>query len=251
LIVIGVFTYFIAIPDHLKISRRWQSQFLRITMELSEIEAHLQQDDFSCRLKAIAALKTYPAEVAIPLLRQHHHDPEFLVRSFIARELGRFLTDESFALLLELARLDNTPSVRAEAANSLSLFGELTAAQLVAIFVRDDHWLVRRSILAALCDLHCYAEVWDVCQIAFANLEDMPTRDAAILALGRFAGQIQEREALEQLLIFSKATDRGERLQAAHALRCYPIPAAQQALARLRQDSDHRVAGVAFENLLP
>jgi HEAT repeat protein len=173
------------------------------------------------------------------------------VRSFVARELGRFLTDESFALLLELARLDNTPSVRAEAANSLSLFGELAAAQLVAIFFRDDHWLVRRSILAALCDLHCYAEVWDVCQVAFANLDDMPTRDAAILALGRLAGQAQEQEALEQLLMFSEAADRGERLQAAQALRCYPTPAAKAALVRLRQDDDHRVAGAAFENLLP
>jgi HEAT repeat protein len=220
-------------------------------MELSEIEANLQQDDFSYRLKAISALKTYPAEVAIPLLKQHHHDPEFLVRSFVARELGRFLTDESFALLLELARLDNTPSVRAEAANSLSLFGALSAAQLVAIFVRDDHWLVRRSILAALCDLHCYTEVWDVCQVAFANLDDMATRDAAILALGQLVGQAQEPLALEQLLIFSQAEDRGERQQAAYALRFYPTPIAKAALARLRQDDDHKVAGAALENLLP
>lgn len=220
-------------------------------MELSEIQANLQQEDYSYRLKAISALKAYPAEVALPLFRRHQNDPEFLVRTFVARELGHFLTDESFALLLELIQFDNTPSVRAEATNSLSLFGLVTAGHLVKVFIQDDHWLVRRSILAALCDMHCHGEVWEVCQAAIANPEDGATRDVAILALGSLAGTTQEELALAQLLTFSNAADWSDRKQSAYALKAFNAPAAKEALLKLREDSDHRVIGAVLEDLLP
>jgi HEAT repeat protein len=220
-------------------------------MELSEIQVNLQQEDYAYRLKAIAALKEYSAEIALPLFRRHQNDPEFLVRTFVARELGHFLTDESFALLLELIQFDNTPSVRAEAVNSLSLFGVVTAGHLVKVFVKDDHWLVRRSILAALCDMHCHGEVWEVCQEAIANPEDGATRDTAIVALGSLAATEQAELALAQLLSLSESADWGDRKQAAYALRSFTAPAATDALMRLRQDSDHRVVGAALEELLP
>ncbi|WP_333061831.1 MULTISPECIES: HEAT repeat domain-containing protein [unclassified Microcoleus] len=43
-------------------------------------------------------------------------------------------------------------NVRSEAANSLSRFGTEAIADLVAAFARHDNWLVRRSIMARLCD---------------------------------------------------------------------------------------------------
>jgi HEAT repeat protein len=82
-------------------------------MDLNQIEADLQNPDFQYRLKAISALKAHPSDTAVPVLIQHINDPEFLVRSFVARELGRHQTSESFAALLQIVRFDNTPNVRA------------------------------------------------------------------------------------------------------------------------------------------
>jgi hypothetical protein len=80
-------------------------------MDLSQIETDLQNSDFQYRLKAISALQDYPADVAVPLLNRHVQDPEFLVRTFVARELGKQQTSESFAALLQIMKFDNTPNV--------------------------------------------------------------------------------------------------------------------------------------------
>jgi HEAT repeat protein len=220
-------------------------------MELTEIQANLQQQDYQFRLKAIAALKDYPVETAFPLLKQHQQDNEFLVRSFVARELGRCLTDESFATLLEIMRCDNTPNVRAEAANSLSLFGIVSAAHLTHTFIQDDHWLVRRSILAALCDLGCHGEVWEVTREAIGNLEDLATREAAIRALGVLANTEQATGAIALLSELSNDADWRVRQQAAYALKSFDRQSAKDLLIQLRQDSDHRVVAAALEDLLP
>jgi HEAT repeat protein len=219
-------------------------------MELAAIELGLQNPDYQYRLKAISALKDYPAATALPLLQAHSQDPEFLVRSFVARELGRFQVDESFALLLEIMRHDDTPNVRAEAANSLSLFGLVSAAHLTNTFLQDDHWLVRRSILAALCDLGAVGEIWEVAREAIGNLEDLPTREAAIRALGALANTVQETGAIGLLSELSDDDDWRVRQQVAAALKCFGSQAAKDLLAKLRQDSDHRVVAAALEDLL-
>lgn len=219
-------------------------------MELHQIETDLQNPDFQYRLKAISALKNYPPEVAVPLLIDRLHDPEFLVRSFVARELGNQQTPESFAALLELVKLDNTPNVRAEAANSISLFGKISASHLVQIFFTDDHWLVRRSILAALVDLECYEELLEVCLKSLAG-EDEPVRETAVDALGSLAGSPQHMAGLTQILALQKAESPHMRIRVAYALKHFDDSAAKDALTHLRQDADHRVVGAAMENLLP
>jgi HEAT repeat protein len=164
--------------------------------------------------------------------------------------LGRCLTDESFATLLEIMRCDNTPNVRAEAANSLSLFGIVSAAHLTHTFIQDDHWLVRRSILAALCDLGCHGEVWEVTREAIGNLEDLATREAAIRALGVLANTEQATGAIALLSELSNDADWRVRQQAAYALKSFGSQAAKDLLAKLRQNSDHRVVAAALEDLL-
>lgn len=220
-------------------------------MELAEIHQNLQQADYQFRLKAIAALKTYPIATALPLLQQHHNDPEFLVRTFVARELGNFQNDESFATLLEMMRHDNTPNVRAEAANSLSLFGPVSAAHLVSSFIQDDHWLLRRSILAALCDMNCHAEVLEVAQEAIANPEDAPTRETAIVALGSLADTAQATAAIALLQGLIADPDWRTRQQVAYGLKSFDLPECREMLIQLRQDGDHRVVGAALGSLLP
>lgn len=218
-------------------------------MDLNQIEINLQNSDFQYRIKAIAALKEYPADVVVPILARHLQDPEFLVRTFVARELGHQKTSEAFADLLQIIRFDDTPNVRAEAANSLSLFGQLSAPHLVQTFVRDDHWLVRRSILAALVELDCPEEVLEVCAVGLAG-EDAAVQEASVDALGALVSSRQAEAALAQLLRLKDSELIYLRVRVAYALKHFEMPAAKEALAQLRQDPDHRVVGAAMEDLL-
>jgi HEAT repeat protein len=219
-------------------------------MDLNQIEMNLQNADFQYRLQAISALKQYSADVAIPLLTKHLEDPEFLVRTFVARELGRKQTPESFAALLQLMRLDSTPNVRAEAANSLSLFGRVSASHLVQTFFRDDHWLVRRSILAALVEMECAEEILEVCGLGLQG-DDASVQQACVESLGALAGSRQSKPALSQLLALKNSEFEYIRIRVAYALKHFNDSAAREALFQLREDIDYRVVGAAMENLLP
>lgn len=218
-------------------------------MDIHEIETSLNNPDFQYRLKAIAALKDYTPEIAVPLLKAKLNDSEFLVRSFVSRAFGTQQTAESFAALLQIMKFDNTPNVRAEAANSLSLFGRCAASHLVLTFFQDDHWLVRRSILAALVDMEWESELFEVCMEALAG-EDMTTQEAAVDALGTLAGTNQEQAALSQLLMLANSEYEGMRQHVASALQHFDDPQAKEILSQLRQDSNHRVVAAALENLL-
>lgn len=218
-------------------------------MDLSQIEGDLQNPDFQYRLKAISALKDYSPEIALPILTQHIEDPEFLVRTFVARELGRKLTSESFAALLQIMLLDNTPNVRAEAANSLSLFGRVSASHLVQSFFRDDHWLVRRSILAALVEMDCPEEVMEVCNVGLKG-EDATVQEACVDGLGWLGSSSLGESALSQLLALSTSEAEYIRVRVAYALKSFDRIEAKNALAQLRQDSSFRVVSAAMEGLL-
>lgn len=219
-------------------------------MELSEIETLLKDPDFQYRLKAIAALKDYPPDVAIPILLQHAQDPEFLVRTFVAMGLGKQQTAASFAALLTMIKTDSTPSVRAEAANSLSLFGLDCAPHLVEAALNDQHWIVRRSIMAVFLDLACHAELYTVC-VAALNGTDVALQEAAVEALATLSHTEKQTDSLSQLLERVTAPAWPVRMQVARALKHFDEPAAKTALIQLRQDSDHRVAAAALETLLP
>jgi HEAT repeat protein len=219
-------------------------------MDLTQIETDLQNPDFQYRIKAIAALKDYAADIAVPILTKQIKDPEFLVRTFIARELGRQKTSESFAALLQIMRFDNTPNVRAEAANSLSLFDRISASHLVQAFVKDDHWLVRRSILAALVEMECHEEVLEICILGLDG-EDAGVKEACIDGLGALSKSRQSDAALAKLLSFKDSELEYIRVRLAYALMQFDTAEAKEVMSTLRQDSDYRVVGAAMENLLP
>jgi HEAT repeat protein len=219
-------------------------------MDIHEIEAALQNPDFQFRLKAIAALKNQPAEIAVPMLRGCLNDGEFLVRTFVARGLGNHHTSEAFAALLQMIKLDNTPNVRAEAANSLSLFGTVAGAYLVATFFQDDHWLVQRSILGALVEMDCPEELLEVCVKGLGG-EDMSVQESSVDALGSLAQTTQQVAALTQLLTLATHPLDRIRRHVAYALKHFEAPEAKAALLHLRQDDSHQVVGAALEDLLP
>ena len=218
-------------------------------MDINEIETKLTSSDFSERLKAIAQLKDYEAEVAVPLLLSKIRDKQFLVRSFVAMGLGKKQTAESFAALLELIKLDRDPNVRAEAANSLSLFGPVAASHLTTLFHQDDNWLVRRSVLAALLELNCPEELFDVCSCGIQG-EDLTVQEASIDGFGYLANSDKKEAALEKLLSLLKAEWWRVRVRVAVALGKFEVQSAKDALVQLRQDEDHRVVGAALEALV-
>lgn len=218
-------------------------------MDINEIKENLQNSDYGHRLKAIAALRNHVPEVALPLLIKHIQDPEFLVRSFVARELGQQKTADAFAGLLEIMRFDNTPNVRAEAANSLSLFGRASISHLVQTFARDDHWLVRRSILAALVEMECPEELLEACHLGIAG-EDNAVQESSIDALASLANSSQKDAALSRLLALKASESPRIRTRVAYALKHFDTSAAKAALVELRADSDHAVVGAAMEALL-
>lgn len=218
-------------------------------MDIEEIKSCLNNPDFQYRLKGIAALKDHKPEIAVPLLKSKVDDPEFLVRSFVSRAFGKQQTAESFAALLQMMKFDNTPNVRAEAANSLSLFGRCAASHLVLTFFQDDHWLVRRSILAVLIDMECESELFEVCIEALAS-DDMATQEAAVDALGTLVGTTQEQAALSQLLGLVSSQSERIRQHVASALKGFDDPQVREVLSQLRQDSNSRVVAAALEHLL-
>lgn len=219
-------------------------------MDLQQIKTDLQNPDFQYRTKAVSALRNYPPEVAVPILCQNLGDREFLVRTFIARELGHQKTSESFAALLQLLEFDNTPNVQAEAANSLSLFGRLATSHLVKSFLKDDHWLLRRSILAGLVDMECPAELYEICIVALAG-DDLTVMADAIGGLSHLANSDYRSSALKTILSLQDHEKPYIRIRVAYALKEFDDPTAKATLAKLRQDNDHQVVGAAMEDLLP
>jgi HEAT repeat protein len=217
-------------------------------MELHEISAALTHPDYQYRLKAVSALKAHDAAIAVPMLTHQLKDSEFLVRSQIAMALGKHQTADSFGALLELLKLDNTPNVRAEAANSLSYFGQVALSHLQVSFRRDSHWLVRRSILAVVMDLNAPAELLELCTEALCD-SDLTVSGDAINALANLAGTADQAAALAQLLpLLDSDAAPFTLVRLAHVLKRFNDPQAQTALTQLRQHSSPKVVAATWSD---
>jgi HEAT repeat protein len=215
-------------------------------MKISEIQAALQSSDSQDRLRGVTALRKCDSAVALPMLLSKVDDREFMVRSFVAMGLRQTQTAEAFAALLKMMQFDRDPNVRAEAANSLSMFGTEAISHLVEAFRRDDNWLVRRSIMAPLYEMQCPDAVFEICAIALGG-EDLPVQEAAIDGFGLLANTPKQEEALQQLLPLVSSDNWGIRLRVARALSKFDNPQALAAVSYLAKDRDHRVAGATLE----
>jgi HEAT repeat protein len=218
-------------------------------MDIEQIKNALQDADPQQRMKGIRELRNYEADLATPLLLNHVNDPEFLVRSFVAMGLGRKQSDAAFEALLTMINEDQDPNVRSEAANSLSFYGEVAVPYLRAMYESDDHWLVRRSIIAALVDLKCPQELLEICEIGLTG-EDEPVMESCISALGLLTGSPQASAALELLIALVTDPSWRIRLQVARSLGRYDHPEAIAALSKLKSDPDHRVVGAVLESMI-
>lgn len=219
-------------------------------MNLTEIKVLLDSSDPHQRMKGVLELRKEEAkvevEVAVPLLKAKMNDPEFLVRSFTAMGLGKKQNAESFAALLEMMKFDRDPNVRAEASNSLSLFGEVASPHLALMFEQDDHWLIRRSILAALAELDSNEELLQVSLLGIEG-EDLSVRESSIDCLGNLANSEKQDIALDKLLSLTQDESWRIRYRTAKALSKFDDVKAKNALQELKQDRDHRVVGAILE----
>ena len=218
-------------------------------MDLPQIKENLKETDPQLRMKAITQLKECDGSVAVPLLLTVTKDPDFLVRSFVAMGLGKHRSDDSYEALLEMMKSDKDANVRAEAANSFSFFGETSAVELKNVFIEDRNWLVRRSILAALVDLNCCQELFEVC-LSGMDSEDLTVRADAIRGLAFLSTSAFRDQCLEALLKQVDHSNSYIRITIARALGKFSGDEVAAAIAKLRQDENHRVVAAALEGLI-
>ena len=217
-------------------------------MELHQIESFLESADPQDRLKALVELRKHEPQDVVPLLTQHLHDKEFVVRSFVAMGLGYKQTEAGFEALLNLIEHDRDPNVVAEAANSLEKYGDRAVPYLTKLFEQNSHWLVRQSIFAALEEVAPEIRL-QLCRLGWQG-EDIVVQHNAIANLGRLQGTPQATEALGIILEAAVSDTPMLRAQAARVLVGFDAPAAKAALAELRQDDNLRVVGATLESLL-
>ena len=218
-------------------------------MQLNEIGTLLGSPNPQERMKGIVELRHHAPADAVPLLKQRMFDKEFTIRSFVAMGLGYKQTEEGFAALLDIIAGEKDPNVIAEAANSLSKYGDRSLPHLETIFEQHPHWLVRQSIFAAIADFDCPALLLKLCRIGYRD-EDLTVRDAALSGLPRLKATPLQTDALVILLHATGSDSWFLRAQAARVLSNFDDSSARAALEMLRKDPDHRVVGAALEGLL-
>jgi HEAT repeat protein len=218
-------------------------------MELHQIEAYIDSPNPQSRMKAITELRNYEPSLSVPLLKRRMHDQEFIIRSFVAIGFGYKQSEEAFNLLLDLIEHDKDYNVRAEAANSLTKYGEKSIPHIVKLFSEDSNWLVRQSILAALGDMNYSETLLKLCILGLKG-DDPVVEQSAISNLGQLAKTPYADSALEIILEVANSKKVTARVQVASALRNFEDPRVESALARLRNDSDYRVVAATLEGLI-
>lgn len=218
-------------------------------MRLQEIDSLLGSSNPQKRMQGIVELRHHSPADAVPLLKQRMFDKEFTIRSLVAMGLGYKQTEEGFAALLDIIAGERDPNVIAEAANSLSRYGDRSLPRLESIFEQHSHWLVRQSIFAVIADFDCPALLLKLCRIGYQG-DDLTVKGAALTCLQQLSETSLGAAALVILLHATGSDSWFLRAQAARTLRHFDDPAAKAALETLRQDPDHRVVGAILEGLL-
>jgi len=219
-------------------------------VNLPAIRAALCGHDHSQRLQALVALRHHSTADAEPILLTALESDTFIVRSFACMGLGQKRTEAGFRALLERAQADKDPNVRAEAASALSWFGfERCTPLLLQLFSRDDHWLVRQSIIAALSECGDPGAQLQVVRQGLAG-DDDTVRCSALELLGVLVGSPLEAAAEALLLAASHDDNPWIRRISARTMGNFPGDAARQRCLELRQDPDHRVVAASMESVL-
>ena len=218
-------------------------------MELTQIKEYLDSPNPQNRMKAIVELRHHEPSVVVPLLKQKMYDKEFVVRSFVAMGLGYKRNEEAFQSLLDIIEYEKDPNVRAEAANSLSKYGEQSTPYLMELFRIDSNWLVRQSIFAVMNELESPEILFQLSQWGLQG-DDLVVKFIAIDCFARLKGTKYEEEAIAILCELANSEIAQIRIKVAKALGVYDDPRAKVVLAELRNDENHRVVAAALESMV-
>ena len=218
-------------------------------MEFSEIKSFLTNPNPQNRMKAIVELRHYEPSVVVPLLKQRMYDKEFIIRSFVAMGLGYKRTEEGYQSLLDLIKNEQDPNVKAEAANSLSKYGDKAISHLVEMFKKESHWLIRQSIFAIIDEFDSLELLLELSRYGLQG-DDIVVKLTSITNLAKLSNTVYEEEAVG--LLFDLSADKTAiiRVRVAKVLVNFDHPKAKVALAELKHDSDHRVVAATLESLI-
>jgi HEAT repeat protein len=185
--------------------------------EIAAVATQLESPDLRDRMVALASLRDFPADVALPLIKKVLNDESLQLRSMAVFALGVKATPESYPILIEILANDPDYGIRADAAGALGYLEDIRAFEaLVRAFYEDTDWLVRFSAAVSLGNLKD-PRAFDVLMQALDSKE-VVLQQAAIAALG----EIKAVAAIDRLLLFIESEDWLVR-QRSHSDN-YPLP---------------------------
>ncbi|MGB3536063.1 MAG: HEAT repeat domain-containing protein [Microcoleaceae cyanobacterium] len=209
-------------------------------LSLEQISAKLDSPNSADRLVALASLRPFSPDDAIPLIKKVLDDENLQVRSMAVFALGVKPTEECFPILVKLLEADPDYGIRADAAGALGYLEDIRAFEpLVRAFYEDTVWLVRFSAAVSLGNLKDI-RAHDVLMKALDS-EDIVMQQGAIAALG----EIRDVEAVDKMLRFAQSEDWLVRQRLAEALGYLPTSKTVAALNYLSKDSHPQVAAAA------
>jgi len=208
---------------------------------LDQIARDLDSANLRDRMVALASLRAFDPETAVPLIKKVHADESLQVRSMAVFALGVKPLPENFDILLEILETDPDYGLRADAAGALGYLGDNRAVDpLVRALYEDTEWLVRFSAAVSLGSLRGNDRAETALRDALSSKETA-IQQAAIAALG----ELGATEATDEVLNFAQSEDWLVRQRLAEALGNLPGDKTRSALEFLAKDPHPQVAQAA------
>ncbi len=211
---------------------------------LTEIAAKLESPQLKDRMVALASLRDFSPNEAVPLIKKVLNDPMLQVRSMAVFALGVKQTEECYPILVQILENDPDYGMRADAAGALGYLADPRAFEpLSRAFYEDTQWLVRFSAAVSLGNLK------DPRAEALLNQaldsEEVVIQQAAISALG----EIKAIDSVERILRFAQSPDWLIRQRLAEALGNLDTEKSRSALKYLSKDPHEQVSAAALISL--
>jgi HEAT repeat protein len=222
---------------------------------IEKIEINLRAEALNKRKAALDELAEFPPEVAIPVLKKLARENDFGLRRLAVMGLGNHKSAASFQALQNILENEKDDSVLAEAANSIFEFGDSAIPEIVKLFEKSHHWLVRQTVISLLIETEYYEALMFTAKIALQD-ETQTVKEAGILALGQLLRYSRrewlppspfENQALDILVELAQDPDWRTRWRVAIALQHTQQSQAQELIAKLQQDEHYRVVAAALE----
>jgi len=216
---------------------------------LASIQALLNSENFSDKVRGLNQLRALEPAEAFPLLKPLVNDPNPRIRYAAVSQLdpmGNADLEQSLELLRD--RLFNDPEIDVQSVAADVIGGlKLTAAypDLRKAYEETPEWLLQMSIVATLGEMGD-SRGFDLLKIALGS-DNSLIRTAAISALG----ELGNPEAFPLLVPLAEDEDWQVRYRLALAVGHLDHPDRQSLLEQLAGDKAEQVASTAQELLTP